>query len=45
MIVIFPPMLSIKTMDWLLLQKGVKRTGKTVTLETEMLVIRKMEAG
>jgi len=27
------------------LQKGVKRTGKTVTLKTKMLVIRKMEAG
>ena len=27
------------------MQKGVKRTRKTVTLETKMLVIRKMETG
>ena len=37
--------MSIKKTDCLLLQKGVKRTRKTVTLETKMLVIRKMEAG
>jgi len=43
--VIFPPMTSIKKTDCLLLQKGVKRTRKTVTLETKMLVIRKTEAG
>jgi hypothetical protein len=28
-----------------LLQKGVKTARKTVTLETKMLVIRRMEAG
>ena len=44
LIVIFPPMTSIKKTDCPL-QKGVKRTRKTVTLETKMLVIRKMEAG
>jgi len=38
-------MTSIRKTDCPLLQKGVKRTGKTVTLETKMLVIRKMEAG
>jgi len=35
----------MKKTDFPLLQKGVKRTSKTVTLETKMLVIRKMEAG
>ena len=43
--VIFPPMTSIKKTDFPLLQKEVKRTRKTLTLETRMLVIRKMEAG
>jgi len=38
-------MTSIKETDCRLLQKAVKRTRKTVTLETKMLVIRKMEAG
>jgi len=38
-------MTSIKKTDFPLLQKGVKRTRKTVTLETKMLVIRKMETG
>ena len=38
-------MMSIKKTECPLLQKGVKRTRKTVTLETKMLVIRKMEAG
>jgi len=42
---IFPPMTSIKKTDCPLLQKGVKRSRKTVTLETKILVIRKMEAG
>jgi len=37
--------MSIKKTDCSSLQKGVKRAWKTVTLETEMLVIRKMEAG
>jgi len=37
--------MSIKKTDCPLLHKGVKRTRKTVTLETKMLVIRKMEAG
>ena len=45
MIGIFPPMTSIRRTDCPLLQKGVKQTRKTVTLETKMLVIRKMEAG
>jgi len=45
MIVIFPPMTSIKETDCPLLQKGVKRTGKTVTLENKMLAICKIEAG
>ena len=45
MIVIFPPMRSIKKTDCPLLQKGVKRTRKIVSLETKMLVIRKIEAG
>ena len=45
LIVIFPPMTSIKKTDCTLLQKGVKRTRKTLTLQTKMLVIRKMEAG
>jgi hypothetical protein len=44
MIVIFPPMASTKKTDRRLLQKGVRMTRKTVTLETKMLVIRKMEA-
>jgi len=38
-------MMSIKKTAYPLLQKGVNRTKKTVTLETKMLVIRKMEAG
>jgi hypothetical protein len=38
-------MTSIKKTDGPLLQKGVKRTRKNVTVETKMLVIRKMEAG
>ena len=38
-------MMSIKKTDCPLLQKGVKRTRNTVTSETKMLVIRKMEAG
>ena len=38
-------MMSIKKTDYRLLQKGVKRTRKTVTLETKMLVTRKIEAG
>ena len=42
---ILPPTTSIKNADCPLLQKGVIRTWKTVTLETKMLVIRKMEAG
>ena len=37
--------MPIKKTDCPLLQKGVKRTRKTVTLESKMLVIRKMEAG
>jgi len=36
---------SIKKTDCHLLQKGVKKTKKTVTLMTKMLVIRKREAG
>ena len=36
---------SIKKTDYSLLQKGAKRTRKTVTSETKVLVIRKMEAG
>ena len=38
-------MMCIKKTDCPLLQKGMKRTRNTVTLETQMLVIRKMEAG
>jgi len=38
-------MTSIKMTDCPLMQKGVKRTRNIVTLETKMLVIRKMEAG
>ena len=38
-------MMSIKKTDCPLLPKGVRRTRKTVTLETKMLVIRKMETG
>ena len=38
-------MTSIKKTACPLLQKGVKRTRKSVTLETKILVIRKMEAG
>jgi len=34
-----------KNTDCPLLQKGVKRTRKTVTLETKTLVIIKLEAG
>jgi hypothetical protein len=45
LIVIFPPMTSIKKTGLPLLQKGVKRTKKTLTLETKVLVIKKMEAG
>ena len=45
LIVIFPPMTSIKKSNFPLLQKGVKRTRITVTLETKMLVFRKREAG
>jgi len=45
MIVIFSPTTSIKKTDCPLLQKGMKRTRKTVTLESKFLVIRKMEAG
>jgi len=44
--VIFPPTTAIKKIDCLLSQKGVKKkTTKTVTLETKMLVIRKMGVG
>jgi len=45
MIMIFPPVTYIKKTDCPHLQKCVKRTRKTVTLETKMLEIRKMEAG
>jgi hypothetical protein len=38
-------MMSVKKTGCPVLHKGVKRTRKTVTLETKMLVIRKMEAG
>jgi hypothetical protein len=38
-------MKSIKKTDCPLLQKGVKRTREAVTLETEMLKIRKIKAG
>ena len=38
-------MTSIKNPDCPILQKEVKITGETVTLESKMLVIRKMEAG
>jgi len=38
-------MTSIKNTGCPLLQKGLKSTRKTVTLEIKMLVIRKMEAG
>ena len=38
-------MMSIKKTDCPLLQKGVKRTRRTITSETKILVIRKMEAG
>ena len=38
-------MMSIKKTDCPLLQKEVKGTRKTVTLETKMLLIKKMEAG
>ena len=41
MIVIFQPMTSIKKTDFLFSLKGVKRTRKTVTLRTKMLVIEK----
>jgi len=37
--------MTFKKTDCPLLQKGVKRTKNTVTFETKMLVIRKMEAG
>jgi hypothetical protein len=45
LIVIFPPMTSIRKTYCPLQQKGVKRTRKAVTLETKMLVIRRMDAG
>jgi len=38
-------MMSIKKTKFPLLQKGVKKTRKTLTLKTKILVIRKMEAG
>ena len=38
-------MMSIEKTDCPLLQKGVKRTRMTVTLETKMLATRKMETG
>ena len=38
-------MTSIKKTKYPLLKKGTKRTRKTVTLETKILVIRKLEAG
>ena len=38
-------MTSIKQTNYPLLRKGTKRTRKTVTLETKILVIRKLEAG
>ena len=38
-------MTSFKKTDYPPLQKGVKRTRTTVTLETKMLMIRKVEAG
>jgi len=38
-------MTSIRKTDCPLFQKGVKITWKILTLETKMLVIRKMEAG
>jgi len=38
-------MTSIKETDCPVLQKGVKKTRKTVTLQTKMLVIKKMAAG
>ena len=43
--VIFPPMTSTRKTGFPLLQKGVKRTRRTVPLETKILVFRKMEAG
>jgi len=42
---IFIPTTSIKKTESPLLQKRAKRTRKTVTLETKMLMIRTMEAG
>ena len=38
-------MTSLKKTDYPPLQKGVKRTRTTVTLETKILMIRKVEAG
>jgi len=38
-------MSSTKKTDGPLLQKGIKRTRKSLTLQTEILGIRKMEAG
>ena len=38
-------MMSVKKTDRPLLQKGGKRTRKTVTLESKMFVNSKMEAG
>jgi hypothetical protein len=42
---IFPPISPIKKTDCPLLQMGMKRKRKSLTLESKMLVIRKMEAG
>jgi len=38
-------MMSVKKTDCPLLQKGVKRARKTVTLKTKMLVVIKIEDG
>jgi hypothetical protein len=43
LIVIFPPMTSIKMTDCPFAKRNEK--NKTVTLQTKMLVIRKVEAG
>jgi hypothetical protein len=45
LIVIFIPVKSIKKTDCPVLQKGVKNARKNVSLETKILVMRKMEAG
>ena len=42
---IFPPIASFKKKNFPRLQKGVKRTRRTVPFETKILAIRKMEAG